>query len=295
MFRTQSLKRSRDDDGDLHPLGPKKIRPWQGPASNAFSLPVPESADIDQALRFRAPTLTPIDSSDEEDVQNINSHALYTGTATKVFRPKPSNLNLDLNANLNQAPAKILLSGDDLSPWQQAYALNHHENHNHKHPSPIPHALVNHSLDINASALTAPGFGHDDFEPTPALTPAVDTPMEMEDITPFNKEPPIIRLPSPVSDTDMAMGDTMSDTELVYPGPYPTRVPTPGLDYGNVSPHPVAAHPMSRSTSDQSTTRMPTPCPIPHRRSALVMGYRADCDKCRCKVPGHYSHIIQRA
>ncbi|KAJ5975319.1 hypothetical protein N7481_009026 [Penicillium waksmanii] len=280
MFRTQSLKRSRDDDGDLHPLGPKKTRPWQGHGSNSFSLPVPESADIDQALRFRAPTLTPIDSSDEEDAQNTNSHALYTGTTTKVFRPKPSNLHLDLNPNLNQAPAKILLSGDDLSPWQQAYALNHYENH---------------SLDINASALTAPGFGHDDFEPTPALTPAVDTPMDMEDITPFNKEPPIIRLPSPVSDTDMAMCDTMSDTELVYPGTYPTRVPTPGLDYGNMSPHPVAAHPMSRSTSNQSATRTPTPCPIPHRRSALVMGYRADCDKCRCKVPGHYSHIIQRA
>lgn len=212
-------------------------------------------------------------------------------TSTKVFRPKPSALHLDLNANLNQAPTKLLLSGDDLSPWQQAYASNHN------HPSPIPHALVNHSLDINDSVLTAPGFGHDDFEPTPSITPALssmlqpDTLMEIEDIAPFHKETPTIRLPSPVSDTDMAM----ADMDPGYPYPYPTRVPTPGLDYGNVSPQPVAAHPMSRSTSSQSATRTPSPCPIPHRRSALVMGYRADCDKCRCKVPGHYSHIIQRA
>ena len=25
----------------------------------------------------------------------------------------------------------------------------------------------------------------------------------------------------------------------------------------------------------------------------LVMGYRADCDKCRARVPGHYSHIVR--
>lgn len=25
----------------------------------------------------------------------------------------------------------------------------------------------------------------------------------------------------------------------------------------------------------------------------LVMGYRADCEKCRARVPGHYSHIVR--
>lgn len=27
-------------------------------------------------------------------------------------------------------------------------------------------------------------------------------------------------------------------------------------------------------------------------RRSFSMGYRADCDKCRLKVPGHFSHII---
>lgn len=28
-------------------------------------------------------------------------------------------------------------------------------------------------------------------------------------------------------------------------------------------------------------------------KTMLSMGYRADCDKCRRKVPGHYSHLIR--
>ena len=32
----------------------------------------------------------------------------------------------------------------------------------------------------------------------------------------------------------------------------------------------------------------------PHAgKMVLAMGYRADCDKCRARVPGHYNHIIQ--
>lgn len=119
--------------------------------------------------------------------------------------------------------------------------------------------------------------------------------MEDADADHFPKTFPEIRLPSPISNTDMAMVDTGTELEQGYP----YRTHTPGLDYGNVSTQPVAAHPMSRNASRQST---PTPTPVPtlcsaphaHRRSALVMGYRADCDKCRCKVPGHYSHIIER-
>ena len=117
----------------------------------------------------------------------------------------------------------------------------------------------------------------------------------MEDIVPHKVHLPAIRLPSPVSDTDMAMTDSGPDMQMqtILADEYPYRVPTPGLDYGTVSPIPVAAHPMSRHASRQNT---PTPpCSAPHRRSALVMGYRADCDKCRCKVPGHYSHIVPRS
>lgn len=43
------------------------------------------------------------------------------------------------------------------------------------------------------------------------------------------------------------------------------------------------------------------PSPQPHikpkcsqqKKPKIFMGYRADCDKCRMGVPGHYNHIIQ--
>ena len=28
-------------------------------------------------------------------------------------------------------------------------------------------------------------------------------------------------------------------------------------------------------------------------RPVLSMGYRADCDKCRARVPGHYTHVLR--
>jgi hypothetical protein len=27
-------------------------------------------------------------------------------------------------------------------------------------------------------------------------------------------------------------------------------------------------------------------------KKSFSMGFRADCDKCRAKVPGHFNHII---
>ena len=28
-------------------------------------------------------------------------------------------------------------------------------------------------------------------------------------------------------------------------------------------------------------------------KAKLSMGYRADCEKCRARVPGHYNHVIR--
>ncbi|KAL4821685.1 hypothetical protein BDW67DRAFT_149308 [Aspergillus spinulosporus] len=43
------------------------------------------------------------------------------------------------------------------------------------------------------------------------------------------------------------------------------------------------------------STEMSSPVkPIkPAKRLVFSMGYRADCDRCRNRVPGHYSHILQ--
>ena len=50
-----------------------------------------------------------------------------------------------------------------------------------------------------------------------------------------------------------------------------------------------------RRRTDDATLKPPTQV---HRgprtaRPMLVMGYRVDCERCRARVPGHYSHIVR--
>ncbi|KAL3434690.1 hypothetical protein BDV09DRAFT_86037 [Aspergillus tetrazonus] len=48
-------------------------------------------------------------------------------------------------------------------------------------------------------------------------------------------------------------------------------------------------HETSVSTETPSSVRSIKPA----KKLVFSMGYRADCDRCRNRVPGHYSHILQ--
>jgi hypothetical protein len=48
-------------------------------------------------------------------------------------------------------------------------------------------------------------------------------------------------------------------------------------------------HGTSVSTETPSSVRSIKPA----KKLVFSMGYRADCDRCRNRVPGHYSHILQ--
>ncbi|KAJ5082096.1 hypothetical protein N7532_011139 [Penicillium argentinense] len=281
----RSLKRPREDEPARDDS--KKLCPTWPLATGSLQ----SSTDLDQTMRFRAPALTPVDSDDECPSTDGRENKSYTG-AMQVLdsQAHPSPLQL------NPAPSKLLAAGDDGFQWPQAHIPSQ--------PSPIPRALVNRSLDINASALTAPGFGHEDADQqyqNQADTIMEDSPFHKDQAPPL--PPPAIRIPSPISDDDMTMANTNTSDAGAYQASYQVSYrasPAPGLDYGNISTEPVAAHPMSPAASASSNASQTTPVPTScsessHRRSALVMGYRADCDKCRCKVPGHYSHIVQRA
>lgn len=65
----------------------------------------------------------------------------------------------------------------------------------------------------------------------------------------------------------------------------------------------TAAHMTEASAQSHSSTLELTPAPNPANaeqtltraksKISFTMGYRADCEKCRLKVPGHYSHIVR--
>lgn len=105
------------------------------------------------------------------------------------------------------------------------------------------------------------------------------------------------RLPSPVSengDAMMGIKDTSDDAEMVDEVSPPESFPTTGS--GNSSGMEAEAAIVRERLSsldlpDQAKAEPPSSIK-PVKKLGFSMGYRADCDKCRRKVPGHYNHII---
>ncbi|KAL3463165.1 hypothetical protein BJX64DRAFT_257726 [Aspergillus heterothallicus] len=100
------------------------------------------------------------------------------------------------------------------------------------------------------------------------------------------------RLPSPVSDNgDTHDKDSSGDTEMAEDTP--SQQP-PSLNSASVEAEAAAMRKRLSSLDlpDQGTADA-TPSAKPVKKLAFSMGYRADCDKCRRRVPGHYSHITR--
>ncbi|KAJ5683097.1 hypothetical protein N7462_006262 [Penicillium macrosclerotiorum] len=258
----QSLKRQREDELDsdclAHDSKVQKIYASRHAGPVTFSV---STTDLDQSLRVRAPTLTPVDSEDEDgDSGNGTAPGAFTGGLGKMGHGHRLPM---LQLDINNRPTK-----------QQQMA-----------PSPIPHALLNHSLTINGIPTTTSSHGYFPAVSMPVPNQSQSVPNVMdEDMLVHQDGPPAVRLPSPVSDNgDAIMGD--EDTEMGnYPSHLRSHVPNarPSSALVGASQHPVQAPSMEHAPTCNEGQR---------RRSPLVMGYRADCDKCRCKVPGHYSHI----
>jgi hypothetical protein len=183
-------------------------------------------------------------------------------------------------------PRPVLASGDNLSPWLVGSRSGSVQ------PSPIPHQLVNQSLTINGVPTTTPTHGYFPAEASPVAAAGQQDLCMTGDMTGTNVLfPPAIRLPSPISDNNDAVMDIPentgdADAEMGDYSPLAftqTASPAPSADYAGVYQQtpPVMANDHHTSTCTAA----------PRRRSPLVMGYRANCNKCQCKVPGHYSHI----
>ena len=100
------------------------------------------------------------------------------------------------------------------------------------------------------------------------------------------------RAPTPIQqrfpDSDMEMSDSFPSRTVLSPM-LNGDLPSPGeeadhmmsdLSFFNDTRHLSSSEP-SRTTDNPSS-----------RQARLHMGYRADCEKCRQHVPGHYTHIL---
>ncbi|KAA8576853.1 hypothetical protein EYC84_006899 [Monilinia fructicola] len=101
------------------------------------------------------------------------------------------------------------------------------------------------------------------------------------------------RLPSPISEGEMSpsvivegINDMQMEVESSFPSPeLEKEIPTPHKKGHTRSKHSLRN--WNGSTGDLAGNLNG----VGTKRS-FSMGYRADCEKCRNKVPGHFSHII---
>ncbi|GKZ20136.1 hypothetical protein AbraCBS73388_005362 [Aspergillus brasiliensis] len=296
---TFSTKRQRDQDQEDFDGNVFRETKKHRPLPLRASLNTLQFTSLPQANRlasgFGLSTLTPVESSDDDKDDNCVAKFARHGSTQSQDQPASSDQGYisTMSASMDIDSAKdAQYSTNDVPNTEtvggySSYSLQ---------ASPIPHSLVDQSLVISEEPTTHSADGN---------TPAARSPVvkDMGQNSPLYTPQGILkgsyashdrvwwcgqRLPSPVSDNGDAMAisskDSVSDADMTYmsqpasPPPwYSGATPDssqPAVSVGNSA----REHHLSSSSK---------------KKAALSMGYRADCDKCRRRVPGHYSHIIR--
>jgi hypothetical protein len=242
---------------------------------------------------FGLSTLTPVESSDDDDGYNKHVRAKLTVSKGKLPHQEAhshaQNMAMDIDYDRDMPhPA----ADRKQCAWPVSACGN-----GDTQPSPIPHSLVDQSLNISERHTTNSPYGY--FPPTTGdQNPTQSTCLQTADDSTrsYFDIQRLQRLPSPVSDGEDAMTsfrDTASDIDMTYNTSRPASIsPCAWLDMEESSPnmqHQIPSTDIENIKQQGSASKTVAS----KKKVTISMGFRADCDKCRCKVPGHYSHIIR--
>lgn len=217
-------------------------------------------------------TLTPVESSDEDfcevdGVEDADMHAqpLQDLPSSQTSKTSSMNVGVDEDADLDMADSQPRSS----PPWQSQVTLS----------PPRSQPLLSIPVNPSGGRIPTPIYGHFtndiSMDTSGQNTPATAVPIIREDDEWRRRGD----LPSPTSDNEHQMMSPIGETDgmmgRLNVGNETTSLPSRSA--GSVNPM------FLRRDGDRGS----------ERSSRLVMGYRADCEKCRQKVPGHYSHILR--
>lgn len=263
------------------------------------------------------PTLTPVDSSDDdvEEQRNLSLSALDTS------QPSSAGSFLSTRANASEGdsmdcsdmppPSMSGLRMPELArqrsygipsilrPMQMSFSTNADQSdaNGGRIPTPIYGHFASTDVNMDTSEAALNSFIHSAGRLQLRHSHNVLSPMLSEDGESEAEWWRRRRLPSPTGspvtsqrmDTDGLNSPTMMDA-LSFDN---IRTHDSEMDHGIISSPALSVpawgsarrgHAMFERSSD-------TRCQAP-RRGRLVMGIRADCEKCLKRVPGHYSHIV---
>lgn len=264
------------------------------PSALQFS-PLPQSNRLASGFGFS--TLTPVESSDDDKEDNGADKFAHHCSTQPRDQPLPS----------EQGCIPIMSASMDIDNGKDAQCSTNNVEHSNPgsvagfsnyslQPSPIPHSLVDQSLVISEEPTTNSTEGNTPAPRSPVVRDMVQnsTSYTSQGVSrgPYASHDRVWwcgqRLPSPVSDNGDAMAisskDSVSDADMTYM----SQPASPPPWYSETTPD--VLQPAGSMGSLKREQHIPSSS---KKKAAISMGYRADCDKCRRRVPGHYSHIIR--
>ncbi|RMJ23008.1 hypothetical protein PHISP_06122 [Aspergillus sp. HF37] len=204
-------------------------------------------------------------SDDDDDSEGKHLCNGQVNAAHAAQQPSDSDMDLDVVKEPH-----LPYQDDDLSSLRGSARGN-----GSVLPSPIPHSLVNQSLNI-----TTPICGDFPARQPPSTADVSACQMDLDEKC-LDAWWHRRRLPSPISEDGDSLGKsrkTFNSGEM-----------TPSTSQAVFSPTWDPLH----AIDPTSPPAHPADTPSTKKKVGVSMGYRADCDKCRLKISGHYSHIIR--
>ncbi|KAK2731748.1 hypothetical protein FQN57_003183 [Myotisia sp. PD_48] len=258
-------------------------------------------------------TLTPAESSDDET--HISPFMCSDSTQPVHFSPPwadfRSRTDPDPDSDLEMADSQSMIS-NSRTPWSDGLSPAYYSSLAH---SPISSHRVNEALNVSKVHAATPTYGRFDSGSS------IDIAMGGRSLSLTVASKPLVqqgnpsidgpghcgrRPPSPISEdglgtshshslclntsTGLLSGADIGHTiNLLQPSPTKN---TPNM--GLITTEGVVNDPFPGETK-QSEVGAHSSIPVtskPRKKATLAMGFRADCEKCQRRVPGHYSHIV---
>lgn len=150
---------------------------------------------------------------------------------------------------------------------------------------------------VNGQRLPTPTYGHFPLSTrkdisTPDVSPKTHSNNKSAVL---RRGLPTLLPPSPISETEFesptaaGMGDLLSRLQM-------NSSPSSGRDGKNSTDEnsPARAKQGRRMAVDQGRLGVDLGQTTQSGKTTLAMGYRADCESCRARVPGHFNHFVKR-
>ncbi|KAI1323096.1 hypothetical protein F5Y16DRAFT_353733 [Xylariaceae sp. FL0255] len=294
-----SRKRAHVDDPELEVAG--NVGFGEHRNKRLQSLPLRTSPTSQRQWTAPSNTITPSNSdSDPDDVQRSpamdvdrDADMMVDGQSSDLLEPGPFHPDSVSTSITSRMPTPIhptfaaQVRGNgwndvaaNAAMLSQSDCLNHYQDpsiprsldgtpdlsllQNRRLPSPI-------SEDGREEMLATPGMVLDNCSPVMAQLQRPYLPHLPHSTNPHAMAVhPNIRMSPQPAESDVAM-----ETEEGSPSSAPAT-PSPRGKYG---------HSRSKHTLNNWTLQ-------PGMKKSFSIGYRADCEKCRMKIPGHFNHII---